>query len=316
MPPLRPFLLLLLAVALLAAAAPVLKWLQMNQPLGVGANEINFCNVLFVGNAAAGLVALVTFRPSRIFSELRVCPSLGWRRLAVSALFAVAIPVLLFLALENTSVTNVVLLGRFESVVYALLSAFVMKQAVPAMPRIGYAVIVVGILGLVLFQSDWALMRGELFVLGAAVLQGVAAIVSKRTLEHISLGGFVFFRNLISAVLFFAVGAFHYGLEHFADAFGPELWLMMTVYAAVVTVGGQLAWYRSIDTLPARDVANGSMLSPVLGILFAYLLLHEVPSSVQWAGAAIVFAGMVLTRLGGSQPPKPSLGVEHSLTGS
>ena len=308
--------LLLLAVALLAAASPVLKWLRLNQPLGVEADEVNFCNVLFVGNLAAGLVALFTFGPRRVRADLTGCARRSWGLLAVNALFALAIPVLLFTALETTTITNLVLLGRFESVVYALLSAVVLGRPIARMAGVGYGVIVIGILGLVLVQADWALMRGEVLVLAAALLQGTAAMVSKHTLERVPLGAFVFFRNLVSAVVFFVVGAWHFGLEHFADAFGPELWLMMTVYAALITVGGQLAWYRSIATLPASVVANGSMVSPALGIGLAFLLLGEVPSGVQWAGAAIVLGGMVLTRLGARQPDEVPLGMERSLAGS
>lgn len=295
----RRLLVLLAAVALLAAATPVLKWLQVNRPLGVAPETINFCNVLFVGNFAAGFVALLTFRPARIQRELSQATPATWGLLAINALFAVAIPTLVFSALAYTSVTNVVLLGRFESVVFAVASAVVLRQKIGRMPAIGYAVIVLGILALVLIQADWKLMKGELFVLIAAVLQGIAALVAKRTLKTVDLGLFVFFRNAASAVLFFVVGSVHFGIEHFAHAWGPGLWGMMLVYAAVVTVLGQLAWYRSVADLPATTVANGSMLTPALGILFAFLLLSEVPTGAQWTGAAVVFAGMVLTRMGG-----------------
>lgn len=311
----RRISLLLVAVALLAGATPVLKWLRIQRPFGVGVDEVNFCNVLLVGNLAAGLVALVTFRPRRIALELRAARKGTWGLLAINAAFAVAIPTLIFSALAYTSVTNVVLLGRFESVVFAVLSALVLRMPIATMPKVGYGVIVLGILGLVLFQTDWELMRGELYVLAAAFLQGVAALVSKRTLADVGLGLFVFFRNAVSALFFFIAGSIHFGLGHFAHAWGPGLWAMMLVYAAVVTVLGQLAWYRSIAVLPPAVVANGSMVAPVLGIFFAWLLLSEAPSGIQWLGAAIVFAGMLLTRLG-PRPMEAPRPVESSLAGS
>ena len=59
-------------------------------------------------------------------------------------------------------------------------------------------------------------------VIGAAILQGVAALTSRRTLERCSLASFVFVRNLVSALVFFGLGLWLFGWEHFAHAFGPK----------------------------------------------------------------------------------------------
>ncbi len=311
----RATLVLMIAVALLAATSAVLKWLQTNQPLGLDGDQINFCNVLFVGNTAAGLVALAFFGPRRIVRDLAVTSAGTRGLLLLNSLFAVAIPTLLFIALQNTSVTNIVLLSRFESVALAVLSAVLLRKRIALLPWVGYGVIVAGILALVLAQTKGSLMRGELAVIGAALLQGIAALTSRKNLEGLELGSFVFFRNLVSAVVFFALGSWHFGLGHFADAFGPKLWGMMVVYAAVVIVVGQLAWYRSLQRLPASTVANASMTSPLLGIFFAWLLLGEVPNGVQWLGAAIILGGMVLTRFGGERDAEPPPMVEKSLAG-
>ena len=55
----------------------------------------------------------------------------------------------------------------------------------------------------------------------------------------------------VSGTIHFGLGLWLFGLEHFAHAFGPRLWIMMTLYAAVIVVIGQLAWYRSLARLPA-----------------------------------------------------------------
>jgi len=167
--------------------------------------------------------------------------------------------------------------------------------------------------------SHWMSTAGEAYVIAAAILQGVAAILSRRTLDGCRLGTFVFVRNFFSAVVFFAIGTAYYGVEHFAHAFGPRLWVVMTFYGAVVVAIGQSAWYRSLARLPASTVASFSMTAPLLGILFAWLLLGEVPSAIQWGGAAVIFAGMVVTRLGPSTsrvPDDANLGMEKSLAGA
>ncbi|MEL6714537.1 MAG: DMT family transporter, partial [Planctomycetota bacterium] len=129
---------------------------------------------------------------------------------------------------------------------------------------------------------------------------GGAAIVAKRTLETVDRGAFLFVRNAASAVVFLVLGILLFGPHHFAHAFAGNLWIAMLAYAGLISFGGQWAWYRSIDTLPPSTISAVSTLSPLFGIGLAFLLLDEVPSAVQLSGAAIVLAGMALTRI---RPP-------------
>ena len=160
---------------------------------------------------------------------------------------------------------------------------------------------------MVLVQGMGSLMKGDYLVLVAAGLQGLAAVISKVLTRQFAVGPFVFARNLFSAILFFVIAVRWYGWEHFADAFLPSLWLVMGLYALVVVVIGQLAWYSALRSVAAERVASWSMLTPGLGLLFAWLLLDEVPNLAQWTGGLIILVGMMVTRLGNKAPPPAML---------
>ena len=66
----------------------------------------------------------------------------------------------------------------------------------------------------------------------------------------------------------------------------------MLVYALAVVVIGQITWYRALTSLPAARVATWTLLVPVLGMIFAVLLVDEMPNAYQWAGATIILVGM------------------------
>ena len=116
----------------------------------------------------------------------------------------------------------------------------------------------------------------------------MAACASRVALEHTALPAFLFIRTTASAITFFAIATTLYGIHHFAEAFAPDFWLVMTAYAGLVTVMGGLAWYKAIKELTPAVVAGAQVLSPFLGILFAFALLGEIPSLAQWIGGGII----------------------------
>ena len=132
----------------------------------------------------------------------------------------------------------------------------------------------------------------------SVALQALAAVISRVMLRTCSVQTFVFLRNFVSAVVFFWIAVYFYGFGHFADAFSGGLWIAMTVYALVIVVIGQIAWYKALAGLPSSIVAQWSMLFPFFAIFFAYLLLGEVPKTIQWIAGGIIVVGMLVGRWG------------------
>lgn len=297
---------LFVAMALLALSGPLVRWLSLHGPEAgiVGREAISFCNVLFVGNTAAGILVLTLRGPRRVASGLSVTlRARPWSMIASIALAAL-IPALLFTALEHTTVTSVILLGRIEPLLFAVLGVAFLGGSIRKTQWLGYGVTVAGLIALVLFQGMGSFGKGETLVLGAAVATAVSGLVGKRALEACDLHAFVFARNLGSAVAFFAIAVWYYGFEHFADAFRGDLWIAMLAYALIAIVAAQLAWFRALGSVTPESIANWSFVSPVLGVTYAWILLGERPAIATVTAGAIVLVGVVIASRGGREPAR------------
>ena len=146
---------LILSLALFAAGNSIVKWLiREGGKFGLTApGAISFCNVLFVGNICGAIFALLLGGPRSILRELRGTSWHVRRHLLLDILLGVTIASLLFTALGNTMVTNLILLSRIEPVAFAIFSVLLFKSKVTQRQWLGFALIIGASLGLVLVQK-------------------------------------------------------------------------------------------------------------------------------------------------------------------
>jgi len=315
---LPPLAYLCSALVLLASSSAVVKWLVQNGTnLGLSRPDaISFCNVLFVGNACAGLVVLARVGPRPLLAEWRQTTRRVRGLMLANSLFSVFAASLFFQALEQTSVANLVLLGRIEPPMYALLSVLFLGAKITKAQWAGQGLIVVGVLVLVLVQGMGQFNRGDLQVMIAACLVAVSGCLGKRLLEGAGVSLFICVRTFCSALIFFSIAVYLFGFHHFKDAFGAELWGMMLIYALLIVVTGQFCWFRALSQLPAATIANWSMLSPIVGIGMGYLLLAEAPSGTQWVAGLIILAGMAVSQIRARESRPESGLTERALAGA
>ncbi len=267
-----------------------------------GRNPISFCNLLFVGNLCACVTLAFIFRKSWSADALRALTAADWVSLiALSILSGAIAPTLVFLALETTSVTNVLLMGRIEPPLYLLLSTILFKTKVSRWEITGTAITIVGALAIFWLQlrfDPMAFGKGEIFAALAAIALVIAALLGMTFLKRVSLGVFLVIRTGIGTVFFFFVVLYLFDAEHFQDVFSPFLWQWMLVYGAVIVVVGQISWFRGIATTSPAQISLANSFSPVAGVLFAIALLGETPNlAVVFGGGVIVF-GIALAQLG------------------
>ena len=301
---------LLIAILIFAASNSVTQRLTQlgAENLIDGRNPISFCNVLFVGNLCA-LIALVAIYGKewspRALNRLKLSDWLSL--IAVSALSGALAPAMFFFALERTAVNNVVLIGRIEPPVTLALSVLILGARVNKQIVIGAFLAFVGVVLTIALQppsndmmgiSGFAIGRGELMVAVGAIALSVSDTISKIKLNSIPLGIFTIFRTAVGTLIFFSLTVKLYSLDHFMDAFTPIVWQWMLIYGAVIVVGGQLAWFRGLKSASAADMSLASSISPVAGILFAFLILGEVPTKAQYIGGAVIAIAIIFSQLG------------------
>ena len=259
---------------------------------------ISFCNVLFVGNFSAGLVTVFAYGARPLFTELVALPRRTKYALVAASVVSTIYPAFVFVALERTSVINVVLLSRFNGIVFVALAYVLFGVRVKRAEIVGYAFIGAAVLGLVaLGNGQMGIRNGDALVLVATVFFALMEFLSKRILRDCSIETYVFFRNLVSALIFFCVAVYLFGIGHFGEAFSGELWILMIVYALFAVVLAQLSWLKATRVLPIDTVANAQLVNPAFSIAFAYLLLNETPSSAEWLVLAIIVVATSIPKL-------------------
>ena len=300
-----------ISVAIFAASSSVVHVLTElgESHLIHGRNPITFCNLLAAGNACASLALIAAFHRQWTRDNLARVSREDWiAMLALAGLTTALAPALYFVALERTMVTNVVLIAQLEPPLTLALSFVVLGERIRPIAAFGAAIALLGVvLTIVLQPSEGGLMlgRGELAAAGAAASYAVSTVVARPRLARIPTGIFSVFRNVVGTVTFAVIAVYLYGAEHFADIGSPFLWQWMLVYGGVVIVGGQLAWFRGLQSAKAIDVSLATSAAPVAGVLAAYLILGEEPSWAQYTGGAVLMLGIAIGVLSERNAPEP-----------
>ncbi len=78
---------------------------------------------------------------------------------------------------------------------------------------------------------------------------------------------------------------------------GTQAWLALAFQALVVSFASFLTWFWLLRTYLASRLGIFSFMTPVFGVLFGALLLHEALSPRFMLGASLMFAGILVVSL-------------------
>jgi drug/metabolite transporter (DMT)-like permease len=226
--------------------------------------------------------------------------------IAVAILAGAIAPSFFFEALSLTAVNNVVLVGRLEPPLVLALSIWLLKQRVNGWEILGAIVSFAGVVLSIVLQppadtltmAGFRVGAGEILTAIGAIALAVSTIVSKFWLSRLPLGLFSTIRTALGTVVFFIFALLLYDRHHFIDAFSPFLWQWMLIYGSVIVVLGQSLWVQGLRTSTVPEVSLASSFTPIAGILSAYWILGEVPTSAQYIGGGIVLVGICLSQIG------------------
>ncbi len=283
-------------MCLFALRAPLLKWLAIRgENLGLyGQDAFSFCNILFIGNACAGLAVWVYFGKSTIQSEFQKNDLKGYSLLLLSALLELIPPALFYTALMKTSVTNVILLGRFGPLLFSVIGALVLKSTISSLQWVGYGFSLTAITIVVVYENGGRINYGDGLMLLAGVINCFNTLLNRHVVKTSGLHAFLFTRCMVGAVAFFIIAVNFIGWHHFGDAVQPELWGALAVYAVIAVAVAELAWYDALNRVDPKTVGSLSFISPCMGIVFALILLKAQPEPSQWLALILVTIGILI----------------------
>jgi drug/metabolite transporter (DMT)-like permease len=298
------------AVAIFGASSAVTRRLTEigAQHFMDGSNPISLCNVLFVGNLCA-LLVLVTIHWRQLNrSTLGRLSGKEWTGLFLVAFLSGALaPGLIFQALSQTAVNNVVLVGRIEPPLTLALSVWMLRERVNGWEVTGAIAAFIGVTLTIVLQppsttmvhmGSFHLGLGELLAVSGAIALATATIIGKKRLGRVPLGFYSIFRTAVGTVVFFITALVIYGRDHFMDAFSPFLWQWMLAYGAVIVVVGQSFWLTGLRASTVSVASLVASFTPIAGIVSAYFILGEAPTKAQYVGSSVILVGIFLSQIG------------------
>jgi drug/metabolite transporter (DMT)-like permease len=273
-----------------------------------GHNPISLCNVLFVGNLCALLVLCAIHRQQWNHNTLRQISRREWFGLVVVAVLAGALaPGLIFQALALTPVTNVLLVSRLEPPLTIALSIWLLRERVSRWEFMGALVAFIGVTLTIVLQPARATTMsaagfqfglGELLTALGSIAIAIATIIGKKWLSEVPLGIYSIVRTGLGTIIFFFVALGLYGHDHFAEVLSPFLWQWMLLYGTIIVVVGQSFWNAGLRTSSIATATIIGSFTPIVGILAAYFILGEVPTSAQYIGGSIILLSLFLSQVG------------------
>lgn len=299
-----------IAVVLFAASNSIVRRLT---DLGAhhlidGRNPISPCNVLFVSNLCALLVLAPFFRRQLTKRTLQSVTAPEWRvLLLVSILSGALAPALIFTALSQTPVNDVILVGRIEPLLILALSVWVLHSRLDRWEVIGSLVSFVGVVFTISLQppppqavsmGPFSVGAGELLTVLGVTAAAIATVISKAKLGSIPLGLYTVVRLVVGTFVFFVLAIGLYGTNHFIDATSPLLWRWMLLYGIVIVAIGQLCWFRGLRASSTSEAALVNSFNPVAGMVVAFLILGEKPIFAHYAGGSVIAIGLLLNQIG------------------
>ena len=274
-----------------------------------GRNPISLCNILFVGNLCALIVMISLFSKDWKWEEVKKIRSRDWLSLSVIGLISGAlVPALVFTALDQTSVTNVVIISRLEVPISLFLNIFVLGIQINRYTFWGAIASLLGVIvtawlsphtiAAMMSATSFGMGQGELLVGISAILLAIANLLTKIYLKTVPLGIFLVMRTGIGTIVFFTLAQILYGPHHFMDVFSPFLWGWVMVYSLIIVVIGQLCWFNAQKKSTFAELTLATAIQPIISILMALIILGEFPKIPQFVGGSILLGGIALSAIG------------------
>ncbi len=267
-----------------------------------GRNAITFCNLLFLGSLISLIPMVFFFWRDWTRENLRKLTKSDWAFLTTSAFLSSALtPGLFFFALEHTTVTNVVLIGRIDPPLFLLAATFLLKEELDPWAFAGGIIALVGAVVMIALKEDstsFSFGKGEIAAVLATLSFIASTLVTRIGLKGVPLGIFTIYRTALGTVVYFTWAMYLFGPHHFQDLFRPVVLKWIWVYAVIVIIVGQFAWNLGLKYAKSGDVALATSFSPLAAILIAMLLLGEDPGAGLIPGALVILLGIGVAQYG------------------
>ncbi|MFH1671016.1 MAG: DMT family transporter [Patescibacteria group bacterium] len=250
-----------------------------------------FPPVLFT--AISSLCASVIFLIYLWFSH-RLSQQISIRALLYSlgvAVFVVMTLALILIGAKFTSSVNVALLLQTEMLYTFIFATIILGERLFQWQLVGVAFVFLGTV-LVIFNGTFDLNTGDVIIIGACVFFPIGNMFAKKALAFISTDTLLFLRYLLGGSLLLVVSFLFEDFSNLEYGFDANTLAVFAVYVVLFLVMSKVLWYGGLKRLAMGKAVYIISASPAFSLLFAFILLREIPTWYQFAGFAFTVTGI------------------------
>ncbi|WP_206130443.1 EamA family transporter [Burkholderia sp. Ac-20379] len=174
-------------------------------------------------------------------------------------------------------------------------------ERVRAWNLIGLVIAALGLAAIAAQSGGAMTLAGFVLTLCAGAIWALGNIVTKK-IGKVELVPLVVWGSVVPPIPFFLLSLAFEGPARIETALvsisGASIFAIVYL-AFIATLLGYAIWGRLLGRYPAGQVAPFSLLVPVVGIASSAFFLGEQMSAAEFAGAALVMAGLVVNVFGG-----------------
>ncbi len=200
----------------------------------------------------------------------------------------------------TASKTSVVM--AMTPVFVALLSTLLKQERIHWAGWLGLAISFVGFYFIITkqvgtFHFSWEEMRGDLMILTGNLFWAVYTVFSKPFLDKISPLKWTSVTLALGTVFYIPFAVSDIVRIQWSEV-SLQAWGALAYSAVFAIAISYVIWYASVKRVGNSKTAIYGYLSPIFTIIFAYLLISERITLLQFAGTLIILGGVYLTRSG------------------
>ena len=199
-----------------------------------------------------------------------------------------------FTAIQHVGISIAALLLYTAPAYVTILSPILLKENITARDMMALLLSAIGIIIAIHPVGNFSAQTNDLYALGITLglLSGISYALSTINYRYLrdtySSTALLFWPTVVSLVL----------LSPYASLVSPRILVMniqeLILFGMLMTTFGSLLYYRSARHVKAQNLSVVSLVEPVAGILFGYLILHEQIFSYTLEGCACILAGVFL----------------------
>lgn len=238
----------------------------------------------------AALLFAIVLTVRRNWKELKNKEAIG-DILLTTLIIGVIYYICYFIGLRYTSAGNASLIAQTEIFFSFLFFNVWKKEQLSAMHIYGALLMVLGAV-IVLYPNTKEFRIGDLLILGASCIAPLGNFFQRRARTKVPSEAILFIRSLVGAVVIFIL-AYLTGAGA-PSSIPPKTFIFLIINGFFLLGISKLLWIEGIHRISVTKANALNSITPLLTLLFAWLLIGTVPSHLQLLAFIPLALGVVL----------------------